>query len=185
MLANLSGPLPPDARFVAECLEPGLQSDCRTILWYDHKRAGLGRLVVRSMNDEGKAAQKSVESGAPQKAEQGEVTLFDKIVSKQIPATILYEDETALAFKDINPQAPVHFLVIPKNRDGLTQLSKCSDQHEPLLGHLIRVASKVALQEGCEKGFRTVINDGPQGCQSVYHLHVHVFGGKQLGWPPC
>ncbi|KAL0053903.1 hypothetical protein WJX82_000883 [Trebouxia sp. C0006] len=119
------------------------------------------------MSDEGKAAQKSVESGAPQKAEQGELTLFDKIVSKQIPATILFEDETALAFKDINPQAPVHFLVIPKNRDGLTQLSNCSDRHEPLLGHLIRVASKVALQEGCEKGFRTVINDGPQGCQSV------------------
>ncbi|KAL3145378.1 14 kDa zinc-binding protein [Trebouxia sp. C0009 RCD-2024] len=137
------------------------------------------------MGNEGDAAQQSVASGAPKKAEQGEETLFDKIVAKKIPATILYEDETALAFKDINPQAPVHFLVIPKNRDGLTQLSKSTDRHEPLLGHLIHVASKVARQEGCDQGFRTVINDGPQGCQSVYHLHVHVFGGKQLGWPPC
>jgi len=142
-------------------------------------------VAARSMSEEGKAAQESVNKGAPQQAEAGEVTLFDKIVSKQIPATILYEDETALAFKDINPQAPIHFLVIPKNRDGLTQLSKATDRHEALLGHLFHVASKVALQEGCDKGFRVVTNDGVQGCQSVYHLHLHVFGGKQLGWPPC
>ncbi len=108
-----------------------------------------------------------------------------------------------MVYRDINPQAPVHFLVIPKNRDGLTQLSNCSDRHEPLLGHLIRVASKVALQgehsfhhallnmpystqtaarqcnqteslytaEGCEKGFRTVINDGPQGCKFAMLAH--------------
>ncbi len=108
-----------------------------------------------------------------------------------------------MVYRDINPQAPVHFLVIPKNRDGLTQLSKCSDRHEPLLGHLIRVASKVALQgelaclhalltmpyatqstawhrnqteslytaEGCEKGFRTVINDGPEGCKFAVLAH--------------
>ena len=83
---------------------------------------------------------------AAQAADQGAPTIFDKIISKQIPAKVIYEDETALAFRDINPQAPVHFLVIPKHRDGLTQLSKSEERHEQLLGHLLVVASKVAKQ---------------------------------------
>jgi histidine triad (HIT) family protein len=78
--------------------------------------------------------------------ESSESTIFDKIVSKAIPATIIYEDDTALAFRDINPQAPVHFLVIPKQRDGLTQLQKAEERHEQLLGHLLFVAGKVAKQ---------------------------------------
>ncbi|CAM9671796.1 unnamed protein product [Phaeothamnion confervicola] len=112
-------------------------------------------------------------------------TLFDKIVAGEIPATIIYDDETCLAFRDISPQAPTHFLVIPKHRDGLTQLSKATPAHEPLLGHLMYVAQLVAKQEGLDNGFRVVVNDGPEGCQSVYHLHLHVVGGCQLGWPPC
>lgn len=83
---------------------------------------------------------------AKAKADGGAPTIFDKIISKEIPATILYEDDTALAFRDINPQAPVHFLVIPKHRDGLTQLSNADDRHEPVLGHLLVVAAKVAKQ---------------------------------------
>ncbi len=83
---------------------------------------------------------------AAKAAEEGAPTIFDKIISKQIPAKIIYEDDTALAFRDINPQAPVHFLVIPKHRDGLTQLSKSEPRHEQLLGHLLHVAGKVALQ---------------------------------------
>ncbi len=105
-------------------------------------------------------------------------TLFDKIVRKEIPADIIYEDETCLAFRDIAPTAKTHFLVIPKNRDGLSRLSKAESRHETLIGHLLVVAAKVAKEEGLgEDGFRTVINDGKHGCQSVYHLHVHVIGG--------
>ena len=80
----------------------------------------------------------------------GEPTIFDKIISKEIPAKVIYEDATALAFRDINPQAPVHFLVIPKHRDGLTQLSNAEERHEQILGHLLLVAAKVANQ-GAQK----------------------------------
>jgi histidine triad (HIT) family protein len=114
----------------------------------------------------------------------GVPTIFDKIIAKQIPATILHEDDSCLAFKDVNPQAPVHFLVIPKVRDGLTQLSKSEARHKELLGHLLFVAQDVAKAQGLDDGFRIVINDGPDGCQTVYHLHVHVFGGRQMRWPP-
>ena len=79
-------------------------------------------------------------------ADKGEPTIFDKIISKEIPAAVIYEDETALAFKDINPQAPIHFLVIPKQRDGLTQLAAAEERHETILGHLLFVATKVARQ---------------------------------------
>lgn len=83
---------------------------------------------------------------AKQAADKGEATIFDKIISKDIPATIIYEDDSALAFRDINPQAPIHFLVIPKNRDGLTQLANAEERHEKILGHLLFVATKVARQ---------------------------------------
>ncbi|CAL5227975.1 g11024 [Coccomyxa viridis] len=130
---------------------------------------------------EEKAAKEAAASGA---ASTSGPTIFEKIISKDIPATIVYEDDTSLAFRDINPQAPVHFLVIPKQRGRLTQLSKGNEQDEQLVGHLMMIASKVAKQEGLDQGFRVVINDGPQGCQSVYHLHLHVLGGRQLTWPP-
>ena len=108
-----------------------------------------------------------------------EDTIFDKIVRKQIPADIIYEDDKCLAFRDIAPVAAKHFLVIPKNRDGLTGISKAEDRHAALLGHLMVTCAKVAAQEGlAEGGYRTVINEGRQGCQSVFHLHIHVIGGQ-------
>lgn len=83
-----------------------------------------------------------------------------------------------MAFRDVSPVAKTHFLVIPKNRDGLSQLCKAEERHRALLGHLMVVASRVARQEGLgATGYRTVINDGKHGCQSVYHLHIHVIGG--------
>jgi histidine triad (HIT) family protein len=98
---------------------------------------------------------------------------------------VIYEDDAALAFRDVNPQAPVHFLVIPKVRAGLTRLGKATPAHGPLLGHLLAVAADVAKAEGVgESGYRVVINDGADGCQSVFHLHLHVLGGRKLGWPP-
>eukprot|EP00597_Dinobryon_sp_UTEXLB2267_P003984 CAMPEP_0170075996 /NCGR_PEP_ID=MMETSP0019_2-20121128/13040_1 /TAXON_ID=98059 /ORGANISM="Dinobryon sp., Strain UTEXLB2267" /LENGTH=137 /DNA_ID=CAMNT_0010287337 /DNA_START=146 /DNA_END=559 /DNA_ORIENTATION=- len=112
-------------------------------------------------------------------------TFFDKIVSKEIPSAVIYEDDLCMAFKDISPQAPIHFLVIPKNKDGLNRLSSATEAHIPLLGHLMFTAQKVAKEQGLVPGgFRLVVNDGKDGCQSVYHLHIHVIGGRQLGWPP-
>ncbi|KAG0630198.1 hypothetical protein M758_1G161400 [Ceratodon purpureus] len=134
---------------------------------------------VRAQGDEeaaAKVAAANVDTGAP--------TIFDKIVSREIPATVVYETEKVLAFRDINPQAPVHVVLIPKKRDGLTQLSKASEGNKDVLGELLFAAKVVAEQEGLEKGFRVVINDGPDGCQSVYHLHLHLMGGRQLKWPP-
>eukprot|EP00600_Ochromonadales_sp_CCMP1393_P008450 CAMPEP_0174953706 /NCGR_PEP_ID=MMETSP0004_2-20121128/6_1 /TAXON_ID=420556 /ORGANISM="Ochromonas sp., Strain CCMP1393" /LENGTH=133 /DNA_ID=CAMNT_0016201415 /DNA_START=250 /DNA_END=651 /DNA_ORIENTATION=+ len=112
-------------------------------------------------------------------------SFFDKIVSKEIPATIIHEDDLCLAFRDINPQGPVHFLVIPKNKDGLNRLSNAREDQKALLGHLVYTAQEVAKAEGLTPdGFRLVVNDGPAGAQSVYHLHIHVIGGRQMNWPP-
>eukprot|EP00210_Caulerpa_lentillifera_P006836 g6535.t1 len=111
-------------------------------------------------------------------------TIFDKIIAREVPAKIIHEDDNCLAFEDVNPQAPVHFLVIPKNRDGLTQLSKAQEHHKAILGHLMFVAQFLAKEKGLHEGFRVVVNDGRMGCQSIYHLHLHVLGGKQLKWPP-
>ncbi|XP_009619340.1 14 kDa zinc-binding protein [Nicotiana tabacum] len=130
-----------------------------------------------AMASEKEAALLTVPSDSP--------TLFDKIINKEIPANIVYEDDKVLAFRDINPQAPVHILLIPKVRDGLTGLSKAEEKHCEILGQLLYTAKLVAKQEGLlENGFRLVINDGPSGCQSVYHLHLHLLGGRQMNWPP-
>ncbi|KAK8787346.1 hypothetical protein V5799_022879 [Amblyomma americanum] len=87
-----------------------------------------------------------------------------------------------VAFHDINPQAPVHFLVIPKK--AIPQLSKAEEADKDILGHIMYVAQRVAKEQKLDKGFRVVVNDGPQGCQSVYHVHLHVLGGRQMNWPP-
>jgi histidine triad (HIT) family protein len=108
-------------------------------------------------------------------------TIFSKIVRREIPADIVYEDERALAFRDIHPQAPVHVLIIPKQ--PIARASDLEPQHEALAGHLLVVAAEVARREKLARGYRLIINCGPEGCQSVYHLHVHLLGGKQLGWP--
>ncbi|XP_033218619.1 histidine triad nucleotide-binding protein 1 isoform X2 [Belonocnema kinseyi] len=115
-------------------------------------------------------------------ATPGGDTIFGKILRKEMPCNFIYEDDQCVAFHDINAQAPVHFLVIP--RKPISQLSKAEDQDEALLGHLMNVAHKVAKKEGLKDGFRLVINDGKDGAQSVFHLHLHVLGGRQLQWPP-
>ncbi|XP_074661792.1 putative HIT-like protein Synpcc7942_1390 [Tubulanus polymorphus] len=113
----------------------------------------------------------------------GEPTIFDKIIDGSIKADIIYRDDECLAFRDVNPQAPVHFLVIPLKR--IPMLSEAKDiEDKSLLGHLLLVAKKVAAQENLSNGFRININNGKDGAQSVNHLHVHVLGGRQMGWPP-
>ena len=107
--------------------------------------------------------------------------LFCRIVSREIPATLVAETDEALAFRDINPEAPVHVLVIPKAHHS--SLSHAKDEH--LLGHLMGFAATVAAQEGiAETGYRTVVNTGHNGGQTVDHLHLHVLGGRRMTWPP-
>ncbi|XP_065140744.1 histidine triad nucleotide-binding protein 2, mitochondrial isoform X1 [Paramisgurnus dabryanus] len=119
---------------------------------------------------------------ASKKYGKPEPTIFSKIIDKTIPANIIYEDDKCLAFRDVSPQAPVHFLVIP--RISIPKISEAHDEDAPLLGHLLMVAKNVAKKEGLDKGYRVVINDGKHGAQSVYHLHIHVLGGRQMSWPP-
>lgn len=110
-------------------------------------------------------------------------TVFGSIIRGESPANIIYQDAQCLAFHDIRPQAPVHFLVVPKK--PIPSLSASEDSDEWLLGHLMIVARRVARQLGLYEGYRIVINNGPHACQTIYHLHVHVVGGKRLRWPPC
>jgi histidine triad (HIT) family protein len=111
-------------------------------------------------------------------------TIFSKIINKEIPAEIVFESENILAFKDINPQAPVHILIIPK-----TEIPKVTNlngkEHASLLGEMIDAANKLAKENGIdESGFRLVLNCGDNGGQEVYHLHLHLLGGRQMKWPP-
>ena len=108
-------------------------------------------------------------------------TIFGRILRGEIPCDQVYADEQCIAFRDVAPQAPVHILVIP--RDHVVNLAEAHQEHEQLLGHLLLVAAQVARQEGLE-GFRTVINSGAEAGQTVFHLHVHVMGGRPLAWPP-
>lgn len=110
------------------------------------------------------------------------MTLFQKIIDRQIPASIVLEDEHVLAFRDIAPQAPVHVLVIPKR--PIPRLSSATSTDADLLGRLLDAARRVAEQEGLGRGYRVVINNGEHGGQTVDHLHLHVLGGRHLGWPP-
>lgn len=110
-------------------------------------------------------------------------TIFSKIIDKSIPAEIIYEDELALAFKDINPQAPIHFLVIPKK--PIATINDIAETDKTLVGHLYWVAAKIAADMGfAEQGYRAVMNCNENGGQTVYHIHLHVLAGKALGWPP-
>ena len=121
---------------------------------------------------------------ATQAGDTGDPTIFDKILAKQIPSTPVHEDDLCYAFRDINPQAPTHVLLIPKIRAGLTQIRHANpEQHCILLGHMMCVAAKIGREE-CRGGFRLVVNDGKNGAQSVYHLHIHILGGRQMMWPP-
>jgi histidine triad (HIT) family protein len=109
-------------------------------------------------------------------------TLFSKIIAREIPADIVYEDDLCLAFRDINPQAPLHLLVIPKK--PIPRLADATSEDESLLGHLLLVANDVAQKEGLGDHYRLVLNNGSGAGQSVFHLHVHILAGRSFSWPP-
>ncbi|HEY5702937.1 MAG TPA: histidine triad nucleotide-binding protein [Gammaproteobacteria bacterium] len=109
-------------------------------------------------------------------------TIFSKIINREIPAEIVYEDDLALAFRDVNPQAPAHILVVPKQ--AIPRLVDAKQEHQELLGHLLLVAAKIADQEGYGDAFRLVVNNGEKVGQTVFHLHVHILAGRSFGWPP-
>ncbi len=109
-------------------------------------------------------------------------TIFSKIINREIPADIVYEDDLALAFRDVNPQAPAHILVVPKQ--AIPRLVDAKQEHQELLGHLLLVAAKIADQEGYGDAFRLVVNNGEKVGQTVFHLHVHILAGRSFGWPP-
>ncbi|MGA3265778.1 MAG: histidine triad nucleotide-binding protein [Verrucomicrobiota bacterium] len=110
-------------------------------------------------------------------------TLFEKIVAREIPATIVYEDDLVLAFRDIKPQAPTHVLLIPKQ--PIPRLAEAKPEDHKVLGHLLLKAAQIADQLGLkQRGYRLVINNGPDAGEAVPHLHVHILGGRAMAWPP-
>lgn len=111
------------------------------------------------------------------------MTIFKKIIDREIPAEIVFEDDLCLAFRDISPQAPSHILLVPKKK--IASLATADTADHSLLGHLLLKAAEIAQQEGLvENGYRVVINTGDDGGQSVDHLHFHILGGRHMGWPP-
>lgn len=111
------------------------------------------------------------------------MTLFEKLIARQIPSEVVYEDDQVFAFRDIHPQAPTHILVVPKR--PIPRIGEAKPEDAPLLGHLLFKAAEVAKSVGLsESGFRLVINNGRDGGESVPHLHCHILGGRPLGWPP-
>tara|TARA_B100000965_G_scaffold132329_1_gene110288 strand:- start:246 stop:587 length:342 start_codon:yes stop_codon:yes gene_type:complete len=109
-------------------------------------------------------------------------TLFEKIIDKEIPAEIIYEDEVSIVIKDINPQAPTHLLIIPKK--VIPKLSDATDNDKDVLGHLMLIAKDISNQLGLDETFRLVVNNGAKAGQSVFHLHIHLLSGRPLNWPP-
>jgi histidine triad (HIT) family protein len=109
-------------------------------------------------------------------------TIFQRIIDREIPARIEHEDALCVVLHDIQPQAPVHLLIVPKK--PIPRVSETSDADAPLLGHLIRVASLVAKKLNLAEGFRLVVNNGPHACESVPHLHIHLLAKRQMTWPP-
>ncbi|MGC9943132.1 MAG: histidine triad nucleotide-binding protein [Verrucomicrobiota bacterium] len=110
-------------------------------------------------------------------------TLFEKIIAREIPAAIVYEDDSVLAFRDINPQAPTHVLIVPKKM--IPRIAEASADDQSLLGHLLLKAAEVADKIGLNTGgYRLVINNGKDGGESVPHLHCHILGGRYMAWPP-
>jgi histidine triad (HIT) family protein len=111
------------------------------------------------------------------------MTIFNKIINKEIPAKIVFEDEHCIAFRDTNPQAPTHVLLIPKTE--IPTMNDVKPEHQMLLGHLMLVAPKIAKAEGLDKrGYRLVINTNSDAGQTVFHIHMHIIGGRNMGWPP-
>lgn len=111
------------------------------------------------------------------------MTIFEKIIAREIPANIVHEDDKCLAFRDISPQAPVHILVIPKK--PIPRIAEAAPEDTPLLGYLLATAARIAKTEGlADSGYRLVINNGRDGGESVPHLHIHLLGKRPLAWPP-
>lgn len=108
--------------------------------------------------------------------------LFCKIIAGSIPSNRVYEDEFCIVFPDINPQAPTHLLVIPKQH--IASLAKADPEHTPLVGHLMAVATQIARGHKLDRGYRIVVNTGDDGGQTVHHLHLHLLGGRSMAWPP-
>ena len=121
-------------------------------------------------------------SDAPQLSKNAMSTLFEKIIAREIPAKIEYEDDQCIVIHDIDPKAPTHFLVIPKK--VIPRVAEAQPEDAALLGHLLLTASSVAKSLNLEGGFRIVINNGKDGGEAVPHLHVHVLGGRAMAWPP-
>lgn len=109
-------------------------------------------------------------------------TLFAKIIDREIPADIIFEDDRCLAFRDINPAAPTHILVVPKK--PIDQLENMIESDAALIGHLFWVATRIAKSEGLTNGYRLVINNGAGGGQAVFHVHLHLLAGRSFAWPP-
>ncbi len=109
-------------------------------------------------------------------------TLFEKIITRELPAAILYEDDSVIAFRDIRPAAPVHVLIVPKK--PIPRIAEAQADDQKLLGHLLLKAAEVAQQLGLSNGYRLVINNGADGGETVPHLHCHILGGRHLDWPP-
>jgi len=109
-------------------------------------------------------------------------TLFSKIIDKQIPADIVYEDELCLAFRDVNPQAPVHILLVPKK--PIDMLSNATVEDQALLGHMMLVVGKITRELKIDGAFRLVVNNGKEGGQAVFHVHMHILAGRKFRWPP-
>ena len=109
-------------------------------------------------------------------------TIFSKIIKREIPADIVYEDEHCLAFRDVNPQAPVHILLIPKKPIAMVAEAKQEDQ--VLLGHLLLKAGDIAQEQGVGDAFRLIVNNGEGAGQTVFHMHIHILAGRDLDWPP-
>ena len=111
------------------------------------------------------------------------MTLFEKIIAREIPADIVFEDDQCLAFRDISPQAPVHILIIPKK--AVARIGAAQTDDQSLLGHILLTAADIARRENiAPHGYRLVINNGPHGGETVPHLHIHLLGGRPLVWPP-
>lgn len=110
------------------------------------------------------------------------MTIFDRIIQREIPARIVYEDDLCLAFHDVNPQAPVHVLLIPKRQ--VASLDSLTAADSELMAHLMLQVPRIAAELQLADGYRVVINTGPDGGQTVFHLHLHILGGRQLTWPP-
>ena len=109
-------------------------------------------------------------------------TIFGKIIRKEIPADIVYEDELCLAFKDVNPQAPIHILIIPKK--GIAKIADAHSDDQNVLGHMLLVAGTIADNLGVQDAFRLVVNNGEEAGQTVFHLHIHLLAGRDFSWPP-